>query len=88
MAYRVRDGKQLACKMVDLALLTKQAAVDRRDDGLSEFGVKQLVALRQNVGGNAALDLKIEVCEREAKLLAGLKHVSFHHFTIICSPRF
>lgn len=75
--------------MIDMTAPMKQVAVDRRDDGLPpEFGVpKQLVALRQNVGGGAAPNPKIEVCECEAKLLAGLKHVSSHRFTIIRSAQ-
>lgn len=78
MAHRTNDGKQLACKVVDMSSVKKGAAAGWTDPRLSNFLGKnnQLVAVRENNHREEDANARIEVYEREVKLLAGLRHVS------------
>lgn len=96
MGYRANDGKQLACKVIDLTSIRKMVAEAPPEKKVSKVSddKKQLVAAREPSPAAANIDSKVKAMiktyEREAKILAGLLHVSLvlgiksHLMTLTC----
>lgn len=82
MGYRANDGKQLACKVIDLTSIRKTVAEARpekkaprvSDDNKQLVAARKLSPAAENI--DATVKAMIKTYEREAKILAGLQHVS------------
>lgn len=82
MGYRANDGKQLACKVIDLTSIRKMMAEAPPEKKASRASddKKQLVAARKPSPAAGNIDVKVKAMiktyEREAEILAELQHVS------------
>lgn len=96
MAYSKESGQQFACKIVDLRALRDRAAKEVEEQQSKYFRKKWHESMAKSNHDKVAVQEvddyisrkiqdKLEVYQREARVLASISHVSLHEE--VCVPR-
>jgi hypothetical protein len=83
MAFKKREGQQLACKIIDLQLAKAKVPETTNEEQMSKFftsrhgtASKALVAVRRDSSHSTSIRERLETYQQEALILQKLFHVS------------